>query len=121
MWTGLEPDKNTGVGSDSLLQGIFLIQGLNLGLPHCRRALYPLSRQDYQTFSLSYSLPRCFIPGDWRYFPVLESRTMLLIHFTCHSLLLPPPKSQSSPPQPHLWISEATLLQARAVLHGPAG
>ena len=28
------PDKNTGVGSHSLLQGIFSTQGSNLGLPH---------------------------------------------------------------------------------------
>ena len=39
------PDKNTGVGSLSLLQGIFLTQGLNLDLPHCRQALYQLSHQ----------------------------------------------------------------------------
>ena len=30
------PGKNTGVGSLSLLQGIFPMQGLNPGLPHCR-------------------------------------------------------------------------------------
>ena len=35
--------KNTVVGSDSLLQGIFLTQGLNSGLLHCRQILYPLS------------------------------------------------------------------------------
>ena len=29
------PGKNTGVGCHSLLQGIFLTQGLNLGLLHC--------------------------------------------------------------------------------------
>ena len=28
--------QNTGLGSLSLLQGIFPTQGLNLGLPHCR-------------------------------------------------------------------------------------
>ena len=37
--------KNTGVGSLSLLQGIFLAQELNWGLLHCRRILYQLSRQ----------------------------------------------------------------------------
>ena len=31
---GDSPDKNTGVGSHSLLQGIFPTQGLNPGLPH---------------------------------------------------------------------------------------
>ena len=32
-------------GLDALLQGIFLTQGLNLGLLHCRRILYRLSHQ----------------------------------------------------------------------------
>ena len=31
------PGKNTGVGSRSLLQGIFPTQELNPGLPHCRQ------------------------------------------------------------------------------------
>ena len=31
------PGKNTGVGSHSFLQEIFLIQGSNLGLLHCRQ------------------------------------------------------------------------------------
>ena len=35
--------QNTGVGSFSLLQGIFPTQGSNPGLPHCRRILYQLS------------------------------------------------------------------------------
>ena len=37
--------KNTGVGSLSLLQGIFLTQELNQDLLHCRRILYQLSYQ----------------------------------------------------------------------------
>ena len=39
------PGKNTGVGCHALLQGIFPTQGLNPGLPHCRRILYHLSHQ----------------------------------------------------------------------------
>ena len=39
------PGKNAGVGSHSLLQGIFLTQELNLGLLHCRQSLYHLSHQ----------------------------------------------------------------------------
>ena len=39
------PDQNTGVGSCSLLQGIFPTQGSNPGLPHCRWILYHLSHQ----------------------------------------------------------------------------
>ena len=37
--------KNTGVGCHFLLQGIFLTQGLNSGLLHCRQILYQLSLQ----------------------------------------------------------------------------
>ena len=36
---------DTGVGSRSLLQGIFPTQGLNPGLLHCRRILYQVSHQ----------------------------------------------------------------------------
>ena len=39
------PGQNTGVGSCSLLQGIFPTQGSNPGLPCCRRILYQLSHQ----------------------------------------------------------------------------
>ena len=39
------PSKDTGVGCHSLLQGIFLTQGLNSGLLHCRKFLYQLSYQ----------------------------------------------------------------------------
>ena len=39
------PGQNTGVGSCSLLQGIFPTQGSNPGLQHCRQILYQLSHQ----------------------------------------------------------------------------
>ena len=39
------PGKNTGLGSHSLLHGLFPTQGSNLGLLHCRRTLYHLSHQ----------------------------------------------------------------------------
>ena len=39
------PGQNTGVGSLSLLQGIFPTQGSNPGLLHCRWILYQLSHQ----------------------------------------------------------------------------
>ena len=49
-WSGLynpwnSPGENTGVGSLSLLQGIFPAQGSNPGLPHCRWILYQLSHR----------------------------------------------------------------------------
>ena len=42
-YTWNSPGENTGVGSLSLLQGIFPTQGLNPGLPHCRQILCQLS------------------------------------------------------------------------------
>ena len=39
------PGQNAGMGSLSLLQGIFPTQGLNPGLLHCRQILYHLSHQ----------------------------------------------------------------------------
>ena len=42
-WNSL--GQNTGVGSLSLLQGIFPTQGSNPGLLHCRRILYDLSHK----------------------------------------------------------------------------
>ena len=49
LWTvacQAPPSKNIGVGSHSLLWGIFPTQGSNLGLLHCRWILYHLSNQD---------------------------------------------------------------------------
>ena len=39
------PGKSTGVGCHFLPQGIFLTQGSNPDLPHCRQTLYHLSYQ----------------------------------------------------------------------------
>ena len=39
------PGQNTGLGSLSLLQGIFPTLGLNPGLPNCRQILYQLSHK----------------------------------------------------------------------------
>ena len=43
LWNS--PGQNTGVGSLSLLQGIFSTQGLNPGLPHCSWILYQLNHK----------------------------------------------------------------------------
>ena len=47
---GDSPSKNIGVGSLSLLQGIFLTQESNRGLLHCRWILYHLTSYDYEYF-----------------------------------------------------------------------
>ena len=50
--------KNTGMGSLSLLQGIFLTQESNQGLLHCRRILYQLSYQGSPYIIIRSSKPR---------------------------------------------------------------
>ena len=62
---GNSPGKNTGVSNHSLLQGIFLTQGLNLDLMHCRQILYCLSHQGspYQTIP---QLKKVSLKYPWR-------------------------------------------------------
>ena len=63
------PGQNTGVGSLSLLQGIFPTQGLNLGLPHWRQILYQLSHK---------GSPRILKWVVYLFFPTQESNRGLL-------------------------------------------
>ena len=60
---GNSPGQNTGVGSLSLLQGIFPTQGLNPGLLHCGWILYQLShkRRPTCTCMCAKSLQSCTI------------------------------------------------------------
>ena len=44
------PSQNTGVGSHSLLQVIFPTQGLNPGLPHCRRFFTRWATREAQSY-----------------------------------------------------------------------
>ena len=56
-WNSL--GQNTGVGSLSLLQEIFLTQESNQGLLHCRQILYQLSSQGSQlVFHLNKKLQK---------------------------------------------------------------
>ena len=49
--------KNTGMGSLSLLQGIFRTPELNQGLLYCRQILYQLSYQG--NYKLKFSFKKC--------------------------------------------------------------
>ena len=53
------PGKNTGVGSHSLLQGIFPTQGLNQGLLHSRQILYCLRYQGSNYCTIAFILHAC--------------------------------------------------------------
>ena len=54
------PGQNTGVGSLSLLQGIFSTQGSDPGLPHCRWIFYQLI---HEGSPVSNMLPFIFTPS----------------------------------------------------------
>ena len=69
------PGQNTGVGSVSLLQGIFPTQGSHPGLPHCRQLLQPQGKPK-NTGVGSLSLPQ------WN-FPTQESNQGLLQLLMC--------------------------------------
>ena len=78
------PGKKTGVGSHSLLQGIFPIQRLNLGLLNCWRILYHLSHQGSPQFKISnLKSCHCFIAvlssGDFNVVPACNARDPGLI------------------------------------------
>ena len=84
--------KNTGVGSHSLPQGIYLTQGSNLGLPHClghfscsvvsdSETPWTAARQTSLSFTNSWSLLKLMSIE-----PVMPSNHLIL----CHPLLLLP-------------------------------
>ena len=57
--------QNTGVDCHSLLQGIFLTQGLNQGFLYCRQILYHLNHNLSSTKVGFTSL--CFCKNPWKY------------------------------------------------------
>ena len=69
------PSKNNGVGCHFLLQGIFLIQGLNPHLLHYRQILYHLSHQGSQSFNRSIE-----ILGEISILVILKSSRTLWIY-----------------------------------------
>ena len=61
------PGQNTGIGSCSLLQGIFPTQGSNPGLPHCRWILYQLSHKGSPReliFPTARGSPNCWLSAQ---------------------------------------------------------
>ena len=72
------PGQNTGMGSLSLLQGIFPTQGSNPGFPHCRWILYPLSQGKPKNTGVgSLSLLQWIFPTQELNWSLLHSRRIL--------------------------------------------
>ena len=90
------PGKNTGVGCHFLLQEIFLIQGLNPGLLHCRQMLYHLSRQ-----RSTITREKTILDFKIIKFKILSQYMVLLVYLNIHNsftafhkLLLPSLRSE---------------------------
>ena len=95
--------KNTGVDSHSLLQGIFLTQGSNPGLLHCRQILYTIwatREADFKCINSS---------SDWATFSCATFKFKSLlsdqIHLLKERLYLQPRKCKSFA----FWDKHATL------------
>ena len=105
------PGKDTGVGCYFLLQGIFPIQGLNMGLLHCRQILYLLN---YKGSSLL-----CLPPGE---FPTPRTELMSPA-LQADSLLSEPPGKPNSSwaiSNPKRWCCESATLSMPANLGNSA-
>ena len=98
------PGQNTGVGSLSLLQGIFPTQGSNQGLPHHRWILYQLSYQgspwnnvEVGIFGLGYNLRQsCLGEGpiySFKLFLLFITFSFLFFLFTLRDIQIPPKQS----------------------------
>ena len=79
---GDSPSENTGwSGLHALLQGIFLTQGLNPGLPHCRWILYHLSHQSFYHVLTQISHRYTYIPSLLNLLPASHPE----VSVSCHS------------------------------------
>ena len=91
------PGQNTGVGTLSLLQGIFPTQGSKLGLPHFRQILYQLTHKGSPRilewvaypFSSGSSQPRnwtgvsCIAGGFFTNWAMREAYISILVLIPC--------------------------------------
>ena len=73
------PDQNTGVGSLSLLQGLFPTQGSNPGVLHCRRTLYLLNHQS--EVKVTQLCPTLCDPMDYTVHGILQTRILEWVAF----------------------------------------
>ena len=118
------PGQNTGVGSLSLLQGIFPTQGSNPGLVHCRQILYQLSHKTKlkKTFNFRQRLEKkkkvifsCKFIGPsilWSVASMTQNPVNRCNLLTCFVLILRPAVLQNSGQIGVLRVPETSLLDS---------
>ena len=100
------PGQNTRVGSHSLLQGIFPIQGSNPGLPHCRQILYQLNYQGSPNINKS-------ITREGSNFHQYSFPSFLILNFNFFTVrsfcvqLFYPPEVEVLSPWPDVFLGKA--------------
>ena len=101
------PGKNTGVGCHFLLQGIFLTQGSNLGLLHCRQILYHLSHCSYFAHHtlLSWATRNVFFVYMNSFLFVFLLLLLLLLSCFSHVRLCETPETAAHQAPPSLGFS----------------
>ena len=85
------------VGCHFLLQGVFLTQGLNPGLPHCRQILYCLSLYCLPTPNLPWTLSKGKGVSTWRDFykpPEIMDKQSSPGSFACFLKVIDPVKKE---------------------------
>ena len=99
------PGQDTGVGSLSLLQGIFPTQGSNPGLLHCRQILYQLSHKGSPRILewVAYPFSRKIFPTQELNWGLLHCRWILYqLSYEGNSRAEPPGKRMSNDPHQKL-------------------
>ena len=126
--------KNTGLGCHFFLWGIFLTQGYNPGLQHCRQTLYHLSYQGshFSPERSTHEIYKKLLSNIMHYFFIfiyLFYNFILFFNFTilywfCHIAKwihhrytgVPHPEP-SSLPVPSLWVVPVHQPQASSIVH----
>ena len=102
------PGQNTGVGSLSLLQGMFPTQGSNPGLLHCRWIVYQLSYQGSP--NLSGPCVFCFFKSVFRFTAKLRGRYRDFPYTPCAHTCTASSINNTSPPEVLLESMNLSLL-----------
>ena len=104
------PGQNTGMGSCSLLQGIFPTQGSNPGFPYCRQILYQLSHQGREALRHSSVKFSRSVVSNPVTIPWTAARQASLACFTNSRSLLKLTSIKSVMPSNHLILCHPLLL-----------
>ena len=91
------PGQNTGVGSLSLLQGIFPTQGSNPGPSHCRPILYQLSHRGSPRILEWVAYPFSTDHPDPGIKPGSQHCRLILYRLSCAGRSTPSPTSPAQP------------------------